>query len=60
MVVEKGKNKLNTDPVTITIDQKDIFDVQKICNINVRKKIKAKNAFFTKLIHGFINANRQK
>ena len=38
MFVEKGKSKTNTDPVTITIDQKDTFDVQKICNINVRKK----------------------
>ena len=59
MFVEKGKSKTNTDPVTITIDQKDTFDVQKICNINVRKKIKAKNDFFTKLMCGFINANRQ-
>ena len=59
MFVEKGKSKTNTDLVTITIDQKDTFDVQKICNINVRKKIKAKNDFFTKLMCGFINANRQ-
>ena len=60
MVVEKEKNKTNTDPVTITIDQKDTYDVQKIYNINVRKKIKAKNVFFTKLMCGFIDANRQK
>ena len=29
MAVGKEKNKTNTDPVTITIDQKDTFDVQK-------------------------------
>ena len=38
MVVKKGKNKTNTDPVTITFDQKDTFYVQKMYNINVRKK----------------------
>ena len=60
MVVEKGKNKTNIDPVTITIDQEDTFDVERLCNINVRKKIKAKNIFFTKLMRGFINVNWQK
>ena len=60
MVVEKGKNKANIDPVTITIDQEDTFDVERLCNINVRKKIKAKNIFFTKLMRGFINVNWQK
>ena len=39
MVVEKGKNKTNTDPVIITIDQKDTLDIKKICNINVRRKM---------------------
>ena len=60
MAVEKGKNKTNIDPVTITIDQEDTFDVERLCNINIRKKIKAKNIFFTKLMRGFINANWQK
>ena len=60
MAVEKGKNKTNIDPVTITIDQEDTFDVERLCNINIRKKIKAKNIFFTKLMCGFINANWQK
>ena len=60
MAVEKGKNKTNIDPVTITIDQEDTFDVERLCNINIRKKIKAKKIFFAKLMHGFINGNWQK
>ena len=47
LVVEKGKNKTNTDPVIITINQKDTLDVQKICNINVRRKMQiSKNETF--------------
>ena len=49
MVVEKGKNKTNTDPITITIDWKDTSDVQKICNINVSKKNQSKKCLFYKI-----------
>ena len=46
---KKEKNKTNTDPVTITIDQKDTFDVKKICNTNVRKKNQSKKCLFYKI-----------
>ena len=46
---KKEKNKTNTDPVTINIDQKDTFDVKKRCNTNVRKKNQSKKCLFHKI-----------